>query len=548
MKHTSIRQSLFFAFAVLLLASTAASVALAQGGGKSQWVSVGGSGKLVYKATPTGDRIMDFSSAGYKGGGVAIPVVAVKETVSHPGNLDEDCTALIQSAIDRVARLPLDSDGFRGAVLLGPGEYLCGKSISVHASGIVLRGSGREAGETGTTIRMAGNKKYAAITASVPRNTASGEAASRGIRGVADRQEAFSTMVTDSYVPAGTYSFSIADVSGFNVGDWVEIQKIVTKEWGEFMGMHNLVRDGNPQTWISAGTVIPMTRQIKAIQGKNITVEVPLSDSYDTKYLTRGIPVVKVDLINRLTQVGIENLRIVSPEQAVNHTQELYNAIRLNGVDCWIRDVQIEETMNSVGVTGHRITIQKVDIIRRAHHQGASKPGEFWPNAGQVLLDRCSVEGNNIWFIAFGGRICGPMVVLNCEFKGDGHVEGHQRWTTGILYDNCRLPDGGLDLKNRGSMGSGHGWGTGWSVAWNCLSKTIVNQQPPGCYNWVIGCAGKSTPLPRPFDRSPVLPLGVFDSENQPVAPQSLYLTQLKERLGPSALNALGYKDANLTY
>lgn len=541
MKSTLIRPILIFAFAVLFSASTAASTVLAQGGGrKSLWVSVGASGKLAYKPTPTGDRIMDFSSAGYKGGGVAIPVVAVKETVSHPGNPDEDCTALIQAAINRIAQLPLGDDGFRGTVLLGPGEYLCGKSIAVNASGIVLRGSGREAGKKGTTIRMAGDKKYVAITA---RNTNSG-----GVRGGADRQTAFSTTVTDSYVPAGTYSFSVADVSGLNVGDWIEIRKIVTSEWIEFMEMHNLVRDGSPQTWIKAGSVISMTRQIKAIQGKILTVEIPLSDSYDTKYLTRGIPVVKANLFsNRLTQVGIENLRIVSPEQAVNHTQELYNAIRLDGVDCWIRNVQIEETMNSVGVTGHRITLQKVDVLRRAQHQGSSKPAEFWPNAGQVLMDRCSVEGDNIWFIAFGGRVCGPMVVLNCDFKGDGHIEGHQRWTTGILYDNCRLPDGGLDLKNRGSMGSGHGWGTGWSVAWNCLSKTIVNQQPPGCYNWVIGCTGKSTPLPRPFDRSPVLPLGVFDSENQPVSPKSLYLTQLKERLGTSALNSLEYKDANLT-
>ena len=38
--------------------------------GKSQWVYRDANGKLVYKATKRGDRIIDFSHAGYKGGGV----------------------------------------------------------------------------------------------------------------------------------------------------------------------------------------------------------------------------------------------------------------------------------------------------------------------------------------------------------------------------------------------------------------------------------------------------------------------------------------------
>jgi hypothetical protein len=47
----------------------------------SQWVSPGPDGRLVYKALPAGDRIMDFSHAGYMGGGVALPTVAVRTTV-----------------------------------------------------------------------------------------------------------------------------------------------------------------------------------------------------------------------------------------------------------------------------------------------------------------------------------------------------------------------------------------------------------------------------------------------------------------------------------
>jgi hypothetical protein len=108
---------------------------------------------------------------------------------------------------------------------------------------------------------------------------------------------------------------------------------------------------------------------------------------------------------------------------------------------------------------------------------------------------------------------------------------GHQRWSTGMLFDNCILPDGGIDFKNRGSMGSGHGWGTAWSVAWNCEARNYVNQLPPGTYNWMIGCIGERLVLPRPFDKEGALPEAIFDAHGHHVVPKSLYLAQLEERM-----------------
>src|SRR4051794_37792459 len=77
---------------------------------ESEWVHVGTDGKLAYKPLgPKGDRIMDFSYAGYRGGGVALPDMPVKETVSPSG---ADDTAAINDAIVRVSKLPL-TDGIR---------------------------------------------------------------------------------------------------------------------------------------------------------------------------------------------------------------------------------------------------------------------------------------------------------------------------------------------------------------------------------------------------------------------------------------------------
>ncbi len=126
---------------------------------ESQWVHAGPDGKLVYKTTARGDRIMDFSSAGYMGGGVALPNVPVKRTVKPSGGPDD--TAAIQEAIDAVAAMPLNN-GFRGAVLLAAGTYTCSSTIYLSADGVVLRGSGAT-GPAASTIKMTGAKHCAIV-------------------------------------------------------------------------------------------------------------------------------------------------------------------------------------------------------------------------------------------------------------------------------------------------------------------------------------------------------------------------------------------------
>ncbi|HEY7090675.1 MAG TPA: discoidin domain-containing protein [Tepidisphaeraceae bacterium] len=503
----------------------------------SEWVHPGPDGKLIYKTTPAGDRIMDFSYAGYMGGGVALPDVPVRKTIKPSGG--EDDTALIQAAIDEVAKLPLEN-GFRGAVLLEAGIYPCTNTLTISTSGVVLRGSGAEGGTT-STIKMTG-RPHLALAVRMPR--APGRAG-----GDAEGDDAGSahTLMADPYVPSGAMSFNVENTSGFAAGDTISIRRPVTDAWIKFMHMDDLTRDGRPQTWIRAGSTTVTERTIAAIAGNKITLDVPLSDSFDSKYLNPpGTAVVKIRPPARVSQVGIENLHIECPPQEISHTQPHFQAMRINGQDCWAQDVRIDETMNSVGVGGKRITLQRVSVNRKARHQGASKPAEFAPNGGQVLLDRCSVSGDNIFYIATGAGQSGPIVILNCTFLGNGRSESHQRWSTGMLYDNCRVPEGGIEIRNRGAMGSGHGWSMGWGAIWNCSAKDYIVQNPPGTMNWLIGSIGENKLSPRPFDSAPNMPEGTIDSAGSPVTPQSLYLTQLMERLGPQALKNIGYSSTNV--
>src|SRR5258705_8825024 len=93
---------------------------------KSEWVFPSPDGKLHYKTDARGNRIMDFSHAGYQGGGVRIPfpAAAVKLT-PVPG----DNTAQIQAAIDEAAKKA------PAAVVLGAGEYELAGTITITTSG-----------------------------------------------------------------------------------------------------------------------------------------------------------------------------------------------------------------------------------------------------------------------------------------------------------------------------------------------------------------------------------------------------------------------------
>src|SRR5688572_12200160 len=95
---------------------------------------------LLYKPTPMGDRIIDFSRVGYRDGRVPIPDVPVMVTVD-PGEGDD--RARIQAAIDAVSAMPKDpKTGFRGAVQLTAGTYEIDGSLTITTTGVVLRGVG----------------------------------------------------------------------------------------------------------------------------------------------------------------------------------------------------------------------------------------------------------------------------------------------------------------------------------------------------------------------------------------------------------------------
>jgi hypothetical protein len=496
--------------------------------GRSPSLHFGPNGKLVYARTSKGDRIPDFSSAGYRGGGIVLPHVTTRVKLSPSGEADD--TPVIQAALDKVAKLPLRARGERGAVELGVGTFHMAGMLAMHVSGVVLRGAG-DSGANATILEMTGAPHLAIEM--------KGELRQQQLGG--------GTHVTDRYVPAGATVIHVVDASEIHAGDTIQITKPVTPQWTHFMGMDHLFRDGKPEKWVQHN--IRVRRRVASVSGNTLRLQVPLTDSFDAQFYPGVQPDVRrLQVTGQIAQTGVENLRIVAPDRSINLRvdPEFDGIVMDNVVDSWLRSVAFQDTTSSVRIDqgAERLTVVDVDVTLHSIVTSRAHPGQFSVQGSQILLDRCTGQGDKVSYVETQSHSEGPVVVLHCRFLGDGTIEGHQRWTTGLLVDSCAVPDGSINLRNRGIMGTGHGWASGWSVLWNNEAEAFLVQNPPGDLNWSIGNVGEHVSQPMPAgDESvgPPLPGGVVESMGTHVKPASLYLQQLRERMGPAALAAIGY-------
>jgi len=267
----------------------------------------GPDGKLAYKPDSFGNYVPDFSHAGYMGGGVRLPEVAVKATVK-PGSGDN--TQLIQEAIDEVSQLPIGADGFRGAVLLERGLYNLDGQLRINTSGVVLRGEGH--GEDGTILFGRGKVMDRGL------EEEGVNVALVLIGGSSRIQETPGTTqaIVDEFVPLGANSFSIADASGFSVGDTIIVRRLNTVEW--YLKM-DLAAPDTPRPHES-------DRIITAIDGNRITIDVPLTGTIEAQW--GGGEIAGYTDAGRIEQVGVENLRGVSDYDRDERTTEYGNLDR----------------------------------------------------------------------------------------------------------------------------------------------------------------------------------------------------------------------------
>jgi hypothetical protein len=513
-------------------------------------VEMGGNGRLIYSPDSRGNRIPDFSHAGYRGGGVQIPQVEVREELEP---VEGDNRKRIQAAIERVSALPLDAAGVRGAVLLKRGVFEVGGTLAIQASGVVLRGEGVDE-ITGTTLRATAAKKGILL-----------EVSGTGDYELMGPRHDF----RDKFVPCGAATVAVKDLSGLVVGDRVLVQRHGTKEWITAIGMDRIpanmrkkpdgTRVDSTKQWES-GDRESYDRMITAIDGPNVTLNATLPSAFG---LTEGTGTLqKYRFPGRISQVGVENLRMVSAwksrtlaeirkkepavssavkateEERFDDLQHLDKACRMNAVeDCWVRNVTVENFYTyaiQLDRSASAVTVQ--DCISILPDPGVFRifpyvaRSPFSINGQKNLFQRCLGVNSRHTFVV-GWMVGGPNVFLDCDAEGAiGSSEAHQRWSTGILFDSLghRFPSS-IDVINRGAMGSGHGWAGANCVIWNCIGGKIRVEVPPTAFNLAIACRGTNDlPLPP-----------AYVSWGLPASPRSLYLQQLGERAGEKAVRAI---------
>ena len=478
---------------------------------KSKLVQTGKNGKLIYLPDKEGNTLPDFSNCGFKGGGVALPQVAVKRVVSEG---DGDDGARIQQAIDGVAALPPDRNGIRGAVLLKKGRYEISGALQLAQSGVVLRGEGQ--GEDGTLLVATGESKRALIKVG-------GSGEPREIAGT--RRQ-----MTDTYVPVGARSFSLNDVSGLEVGDSVIVHRPSTQDWIHYLGMDQIPprRDGQKITqWEPGSKDLRFDRIITGIAGNRITIDAPLTNAFDQKY--GGGSIYKYDFPGRILMVGVENLRGVSEFKGPEDEMHSWNFIVMDAVsNAWVRKITAVHFVHSavdVEDWGKWITVEDSNCLDPISRITGSRRYPFLLSGQLTLVQRCYARNGRHDFVN-GSGVAGPNVFLDCSSE-QAHADSgpHHRWATGTLFDNVKVQGNAINIRNRGNLGTGHGWAGANMVLWNCAADSIISERPPTAQNWAIGC---QTPK-RSGD-------GYWESIGQPVSPRSLYLKQLEDRLGRVAV------------
>jgi hypothetical protein len=498
----------------------------------SQWVYYDSNRKLLYKSLDAeGDKIMDFSTAGYKQGAVPIPTAQVEEIV-HPSGGDD--TAGIQAAIDTVSAMPLNSStGLRGAVLLEPGSYSVSSSLTITTSGVVLRGSGSgDSPRTNTVIYMA--------EASTPYPLV--------VLGADGNDPTFlgsPTAITDTYVPSGTRTVHVASTAGLEVGSDVFIERPVTEAWESFMGMTpadlGTTCGSSPCNWITVGSHALKTD--RTITG----IDAPMSDSINSALIGVDDATLQAYTFSgRISQVGIENLRAVAPpppDDLVPPTPSYQLVVTYTVLDAWARNLTAQDTLQSVVIDKYskQVTVRDIAISHTVTQTADAKFMEFYlAGATQVLMDNVRDVADNMFFFSTSSETQGPNVLRYGVFQGNTSIEPHQRWATGLLIEDTTISaipgssQGFIMLWDRGDYGTGQGWSIGWGVVWNSTANHFTIQRPPGSENWCIGCIGTQEKHTAPGG-STVLPQGAIDSPGTRVYPWSLYRAQLAQRLKSDA-------------
>ena len=456
-------------------------------------------------------RLPDFSFAGYRGGGVPLPSAPVKATVSP---VSGDDRATIQTAIDKVGKLSPAASGLRGAVLLKKGTYQVSDTLYINKSGVVLRGEGQHAGGT---VLVATKKAQHTLIHIKGSGSGLGEVSGTKVK------------ITSSYVPVGSRSFQVSSAAKFKVGHSVVVLRTPNSTWINALGM-------NKYGWTPSKYTIGHERRVIGISGNNVTVDIPLVDTLESKY--GGGSLYRASITGRIQECGVEDLRLDSVYSGSTDEKHGWFGVQLSRAEnSWVSRVTVRHfgyAAVSIHNESNFNTVQEVAMVDPVSkiEGGRRYPFNVTDGLGN-LFQRCYSRDGRHSFVT-GSGVTGPNVWLDCLAEKCHADEGpHHRWATGLLFDNTKSSE--LNVQNRATSGTGHGWAGAQVLFYNAEANNIICDAPKGAMNWAVGCKGSKSQ----GKWAPGEPYGMWETQGKHVSPRSLYLSQLELRKGKAAVDSV---------
>ncbi len=483
-------------------------------GQTSTLVSVGTNGKLVYTPDSKGNVVPDFSGVGYMNSEAPIPTIAVVKTV-YP--VVGDNLANVQSVIDSVSAMPLDANGFRGAILFKSGVYNISDTIHISASGIVLRGEGFDTSGTHFVATKPAQHTLFYFKGNAGTSTVSGT----------------KKAITDVYVPFGTKQVTVAAGHSFQPGNQVFLHRIPNQLWIDMLTM-------TQWGWTPSAYDVYYERIVTAVNGNQITLDAPVMDLIDTTY-------AKGELVkftsSRIENCGIENMWISSYYASATDNNHGWDAIEFENIkNAWARNLEVYFFGHAAVHTDSHASWVTVDSCKCLDGKSTLNGGErysFNLDGQRCLVQNCFTRNGRHDYVN-GSQTAGPNVFYNCQAtQQQADIGPHHRWATGILFDNI-VGNGAFAVQNRTNSGTGHGWAGAQIMFWNCEGNRLILQDPEGDHtNWCIGYLGWVTGIGDLVTE----PLGIVESTGTHIAAiPSLFMAQLNDRLITLPLESISFE------
>ncbi len=459
-------------------------------------------GRLIYVNDEAGNRVPDFSFAGYMQSEIEIPYVPTAVFVSCEKG---DQTTRIQQAIDYVSQLSIGENGFRGAILLDKGIYEVAGGLHVKSSGIVLRGSGNT--EDGTIILGSGFDRETLLR----------------VYGKMDFQLSEAIEISDEIVPVGSMNFTVATIKNLKVGDEIRITRPSTKDWIDELAMKDFGGETGYIGWRVGERDIQWDRTITKITGNEIAINAPITTAIDRKYGSGTIQ--KISWQGKIQNVGIENLKLQSTYDQTNPKDEQHRwmAITFESIrNAWVRQVNFQHFAGSavaIWNTGSQITVEDCQSLAPVSEIGGQRRYTFFTEGQQCLFQRIYSEyGYHDFGVGF--MAAGPNAFVECQsylpLSFSGTIDS---WASGVLFDIVNIDGQAIRFGNRGMEAQGAGWSAANSMIWQSSASLVECSAPPTAINWAYGVWSQ-------FSGN-----GDWHESNGFLKPRSLFYGQLSDRL-----------------